>query len=420
MGRDSDEQVGALVARAVAEVVAAPDDRLDLALDVAASQLAAQGARWPELSRAALHQAEEALGRVWAGYWRPADLLRTVRRQLRPVHAALAVDAVAAEARRYPAAALDRRWRGQLQELGAKLWWGDDGGFLTGFAQRHRLDRFGTVTALLELVRLCSRLPRLHQAGPVPGRGAGDGTLWTDPVPGEPKLLGRIRALLAKAESTDFPEEAEALSAKAQELMARHSIDAALLAARTGAPDTPGALRIGVDSPYESAKALLLDAVASANRAKAVWDKANGFGTVIGFEADLDAVELLYTSLLVQGTAAMNSSRVQRGGRTRSFRQSFLVAYADRIRQRLLEAADTAVAEAAADVRGEHQGAPGNEALLPVLAARQEAVDEHTARLFPRLAKGRAIRATDWEGWEQGRAAADRASLHTPKAAVTP
>ncbi|MCZ1007779.1 DUF2786 domain-containing protein [Streptomyces lydicus] len=35
--------------------------------------------------------------------------------------------------------------------------------------------------------------------------------------------------MLAKAEATDYAEEAEALSAKAQELMARHSIDEALL-----------------------------------------------------------------------------------------------------------------------------------------------------------------------------------------------
>jgi hypothetical protein len=38
-----------------------------------------------------------------------------------------------------------------------------------------------------------------------------------------------VRALLAKAESTTYPEEADALTAKAQELMARHSIDRAML-----------------------------------------------------------------------------------------------------------------------------------------------------------------------------------------------
>src|SRR5690606_19631507 len=99
-----------------------------------------------------------------------------------------------------------------------------------------------------------------------------------------------IRALLAKAEATGFPEEAEALSAKAQELMARHSVDAALLAAGAPVAQTPTACRIGVEPPYEQAKAVLLDAVASANRCRAVWNEALGFSTVVGFAPDLEAV----------------------------------------------------------------------------------------------------------------------------------
>ena len=73
---------------------------------------------------------------------------------------------------------------------------------------------------------------------PAAGRGA-------PPPPGGPvarprprragrsgsRMLDRVRALLAKAESTTFPAEAEALTGKAQELIARHSIDEALLAA---------------------------------------------------------------------------------------------------------------------------------------------------------------------------------------------
>jgi hypothetical protein len=38
------------------------------------------------------------------------------------------------------------------------------------------------------------------------------------------KMLERVRALLAKADSTNFPEEAETFRAKADELMTRHSI----------------------------------------------------------------------------------------------------------------------------------------------------------------------------------------------------
>src|SRR5438552_3000516 len=68
--------------------------------------------------------------------------------------------------------------------------------------------------------------------------------------------------------------------------------------------------------------------------------------------ADLDAVELLFTSLLVQANAAM----IRAGGkkdeygrsRTRSFRQSFLVPYAIRIGERLAEATGHAEQEAVA------------------------------------------------------------------------
>ena len=36
------------------------------------------------------------------------------------------------------------------------------------------------------------------------------------PTPGDDRVLRRIRGLLAKAESTEFPDEAESLTAKAQ------------------------------------------------------------------------------------------------------------------------------------------------------------------------------------------------------------
>ena len=72
--------------------------------------------------------------------------------------------------------------------------------------------------------------------------------------------------------------------------------------------------------------------------------------TVVGFPADLNAVELLFTSLLVQANTAM----LRAGGkkdefgrsRTRAFRQSFLVSYAIRIGERLEEATAHATAEA--------------------------------------------------------------------------
>ncbi|MEU6845669.1 DUF2786 domain-containing protein [Streptomyces sp. NPDC046716] len=353
-------------------------------LDLGASLLAADPSADAELAL----RGREFVRRAWERGWQPADLLRMVVRDegLGAEHVALAVRLIRAETRRYDT--LPPRWSAQLDEL-------------PDAAADGRQDRFSAATAALELYRLLSRLPAIEPVGPVPGEAV------TVPVAGEPRALARIRALLAKAEATGYPPEAEALTAKAQELMARHSVDEALLAARTHAKDTPGACRIGVDAPYETAKAVLLDAVAGANRCRAVWNSAFGFSTVVGFEADLEVVELLYTSLLVQADRAMTRAEAgQRAGgrrRTKTFRQSFLAAYAQRIGDRL------------AAVAGEVAGGEGE--LLPVLVAREVAVAGRAEEMFPATVVTRVRGVSDGAGWDEGGAAADRASLGGPSAA---
>jgi hypothetical protein len=250
-------------------------------------------------------------------------------------------------------------------------------------------------------------MPVLERPCPLPGTArAGARAAGSD---ADERIFGKIRALLAKAESTEFPEEAEALSARAQELMARHSIDHALLAAQSGNKDKPAARRLPVDNPYESPKATLLHAVAQSNHCQSVWQKAIGMSTVVGFPSDLDAVELLYTSLLVQANTAMLREGAKKDAygrsRTRAFRQSFLVAYAYRIGVRLSQATGHAEQEAAA-------AAPGKD-LVPVLKERHEAVDHAVDELFgDGLVHDRGSRATDGEGWASGLAAADMAVLH--------
>jgi len=221
-------------------------------------------------------------------------------------------------------------------------------------------------------------------------------------------MLGKVRALLAKAESTEFPEEAEVLSARAQELMARHSIDHALLDAESGTGSAPTSAptgrRIPVENPYDGPKAALLTVVADASRCRAVWHRELGFSTVLGFPADLTAVEMLFTSLLVQATTAMVHAGPRRDAagrsRTRSFRHAFLNAYAARIGERLSDATARAAADTVA----------GRD-LLPVLAARDQAVDDAVATMFPELVRGRARSVSNHEGWAAGRAAADMAGL---------
>jgi hypothetical protein len=224
-------------------------------------------------------------------------------------------------------------------------------------------------------------------------------------TPVDTRMRDKIRALLSKAESTEFPEEAESLTAKAQELMARYSIDYALLAAKAGSKDEPVGVRVGIDNPYEDPKATLLQRVTEANGCRAAFSKALGFSTVVGFARDVDAVEVMFTSLLVQATSTMISagSRFDRHGRsrTRSFRQSFLHAYAMRIGQRLREATDAVGREMNAEAGG---------ALVPVLAAKDEAVRRAAEAVFGDT-ELKAFTIGNREGWISGTVAADRANI---------
>ncbi|WP_369171318.1 DUF2786 domain-containing protein [Streptomyces sp. R28] len=344
----------------------------DTALDTGASLLAADPAADAELAR----RGEEFVAAAWRRGWQPADVVRLVRRDLDDVHvrllSALIRDQAPHDRPRGP------RWTAQLDDLPAEA--------------PPRTDRFSHATAVLELYRLLLRLPALEpldeQAEPP--------TRHSKP---ESRMLTRIRALLAKAEATGFPQEAEALTVKAQELMARHSIDEALLDAQAPSHDAPGACRIGVEPPYEQAKAVLLDAVATVNHCRAVWNEPFGFSTVVGFEADLEVVELLYTSLLVQAQVAMAKAEgAQRAGgrkRTKTFRQSFLAAYAHHVGTRLRAAAEM----------------PVSDDLLPVLASREVAVTGRLDRMFPETTTTRLRGVSDEAGWVEGAEAADRAQM---------
>jgi Protein of unknown function (DUF2786) len=392
------------------------------------------------VSRALVEYLRASVTAAWARGWQPAELARHVGRELSAAHAAVAADMITAELHSYPAAAVDPRWAAQAAALeaaapGPGAWWGSDDQYLRArYALGRDAEFIDTVGAAVETLQALRRLPAVERLLPLPGtvRAAGPDRAAASAAPAaqagstvtagpaDERMLSRIRALLAKAESTEFAREAEALSGRAQELMAKYSIDHALLAAQTGEAQAPGARRIAVDNPYEAQKATLLQTVAGANRCRVVWSRELGLVTVIGFPPDLDAVELLFTSLLVQADAAMLSGGGARRSGSRAFRQSFLLAYAVRIGERLAAAAGQAEREAAAEQRaasGEHgsvgaAGAAGVD-LVPFLAARRQAVDEAVDQMFKGgLTSSRSVRATDADGWNSGRAAADQARLH--------
>jgi hypothetical protein len=356
--------------------------------DQVARDLAAHG---EEAVRAVGDLTATILGALWDQGWTPADLMHVIGRQLSPRHADATADAVLADGRRHvrEGRTLHPRWQAQLSALETER-----NAVLITVGPR--------LGVALEVLCVLAHLAPVTRTVPRPGAEAqfdpgGDHGL-------DARVLARVRALLAKAESTEFDEEAEALTAKAQELIARHAITEALVHAADDVGE-PLARRILLDDPYADAKASLASEVSLANRCRAVHIGAYGWVTVFGFAHDLDAVELLSASLLVQATGAMTrqGSRRDAHGRstTRSFRRAFLFGFAHRIGERLRQANDQ---EMSATADSDQQR------LLPVLSARDDRVRDAQLTAFPNsVQRQRSI--SNGGGWVAGQAAADLADL---------
>ena len=221
--------------------------------------------------------------------------------------------------------------------------------------------------------------------------------------------LGRVRKLLAKAERAGTPEEALTYTEKAAELMARHGIDAALLADAEPGRDEPGATRVAVADPYSAGKARLLGWTAAALRCRAVLHQAPGGRvtavTVFGFAADRDRVELLFTSLLLQATAQLARGRPERAGESvAASRRSWLHGFAVAVHRRLSAAEEQAARDAPAT---------GRRSTALVLADRRERVERAYAAAFPGV--GRSRRPTlSGTGFPAGHHAGERADLGGP------
>jgi len=252
-------------------------------------------------------------------------------------------------------------------------------------------------------------------------RTAGNGGTTQD----EDRRLATIRSLLAKAEATEFPEEAESFFAKASELISRWAIDEAMLwdgADREGR-EQPDELQLVVHAPYLAQKAVLIGAVAQAHGCRAVRLVA-GPGTrseivsIIGFPSDLRWVETLVTSLLVQLTAAMLAScpRGLSASASASWRRSFIIGYAEVVGDRLEMDRATAAARRPADAAARDTSpSPGSADATPsvalVLASRAEEVADDFRRRHPHVRSSWASSGRSATGRNAGKQAGRDASL---------
>jgi uncharacterized protein DUF2786 len=343
---------------------------------------------------------------LWQAGWLPVDAWEITRRRADAAATGLLADLIAEESARY-GSAVDERWAAQVRQLDATVWWDRGRPHLLQWAERDGVDLERALLVTIALLAVLVTLPELPHILASPGTAAHGSSAPASRV--DQKILARVRGLLAKAESTEYPEEAEALSAKAQELMNRHAFERALLDADAHRQQAATSTRLWLDNPYVEAKSHLVAAIAQANRCRSVFYPRLGFVALVGEEMDLEITELLAMSLLVQATRAMvtEGSQITRAGtsRTRSFRQSFLVAYATRIGERLDEATARAH-DPTEDAR-----------LLPVLAKRSRVVEETFEAMFSHTVE-RSVSVTNGAGWHAGRAAADRADLTIERDAI--
>ena len=203
-------------------------------------------------------------------------------------------------------------------------------------------------------------------------------------------LLDRVRKLLAKAEDEGCaPAEAEALTAKAAELMARYGIDRALLGALRPETDRPADRVFILANPWGDVKRHLLAGLAMALRCQCVQTRSEQ-GTrlhVFGYSSDLERADILFTSLLVQMARALAQQAVPGyGGEARAWRRSWMLGYAAAVVARVRAAEEAAAASAGP--AGAEGGAHGQSAAL-VLADRSLVVRRQVATAYPRLRKAR-------------------------------
>ena len=230
-------------------------------------------------------------------------------------------------------------------------------------------------------------------------------------------LLDRVRKLLAKAEAEGCsPAEAEALTAKAAELMARYGIDRALLGALRPETDRPADRVFALPNPWGDVKRHLLAGLAMALRCQCVQTRSDA-GTrlhVFGYTSDLERADILFTSLLVQMARALAQQAVPGyGGEARAWRRSWMLGYAAAVVARI-RAAEEAAASAADGAATE--GAASVQSAALVLADRSLVVRRQVAAAYPRLRKARVTYSGGGygDGYREGQKADIGSALRLP------
>ncbi|MFF4509018.1 DUF2786 domain-containing protein [Streptomyces sp. NPDC001401] len=225
-----------------------------------------------------------------------------------------------------------------------------------------------------------------------------------------PAKLETIRALLAKAEDPRTPEsEAELARKRAFEMMAKYGVEQAMLNDANPASDAPTDRKIVLDNPWAMERVRLIHRIAVALGCELIHLGRDGSGParqvhIFGYASDLQRVELLYTSLLLQMNSGLAAQSVPPGQGARAWRRSWLLGFIHRVGDRIEEAERGAREEAR-----EETSVTGRSAAL-VLADRKAVVLRNYKQAYPRSRKGGTTTVTG-NGYGVGWRAGSRADI---------
>jgi hypothetical protein len=201
------------------------------------------------------------------------------------------------------------------------------------------------------------------------------------------RLLSRVRKLLAKAEDDAVtPAEAQALTAKAAELMARYGIDRALLAAAQPGTDTPASRVVTAGNPWGRVKVHLLCGLGTAMRCQCILlTSRDGLKVhMFGYTSDIERADVLYTSVLIQMWHCLAAAPVPAHASPRAWRRSWLLGYASAVIARVKAAEQAATAQASQDTQ------PGTASPAALVLADRSAIISAAVRAeYPETRRAR-------------------------------
>lgn len=223
-------------------------------------------------------------------------------------------------------------------------------------------------------------------------------------------MLERVRKILALAESErelGHEDAADSHTARAVDLMARYGIDKALAEAKASTRARPGDRKFRIKAPYADCQRVLLSVVVGAFGCQCILLNGRGPDEVLhvfGFDTDIEQADMLYTSLLLQMSAALRRHSIPSyitGRRLMAERRSFMLGFSTGVKPRL----EAAYAQAAAEADD-----AGTKGTAMVLASREVDVRAAMEADYPNI---RVVRVSTRGGsYDDGATAGARANIH--------